>query len=167
MTFMTFVALWRVSLMTCYGMSLVALWRLTHYYVCYIMMFVTYDFCRLMTFVAIWCLSHYYVCHLLCLSHYYVCRIIMFAAYEVCPIMMFVTNYDVCGLYSDWIMGSLRLEPVIPQMGSWDPQIGSWDPSDWFLLSIRLVPWIPQIGSCYPSDWFLGWQADFSSPTFS
>ena len=66
MTFKTFVALWRLSLMT----------------------FVAYDVCRIKTFVG------YDICRLMMYVVYDVCRLIVFVAYDVCRIMMFVA-YEV------------------------------------------------------------------------
>ena len=63
-------------------MTCVALWRLLHYDVCCIMMFVALWRLSFMTFVLLWCLSHYDVC-----------RIMMFVAlWRLSPIMTFVAS---------------------------------------------------------------------------
>ena len=47
------------------------------------MMFVPYDICRIMKFVGLCRLSHYYVCRIMMFVAYWVCRIMTFVAYEV------------------------------------------------------------------------------------
>ena len=87
------------------------LWRLLHYDICRIMMFVALWRLSLMTVVALWRLSHYEVCRSLMFVVYYVCRIMMFVAlWCLLPIMTFVA-YRACRSIDNWAMQSMVLHP--------------------------------------------------------